>query len=86
DLKGDFSITYSYSVTFEPNYNTKWSSRWDYILESNPHTNIQWFSIVNSLVIVLFLSGMKALCFYSKLRPTFLSHERHMFIYAGDEP
>jgi hypothetical protein len=30
---------------------TKWSSRWDYILESMPHTNIQWFSILNSLVI-----------------------------------
>jgi hypothetical protein len=33
------------------------SLRWDYILESMPHTNIQWFSILNSLVIVLFLSG-----------------------------
>ncbi|KAJ8960829.1 hypothetical protein NQ318_020125 [Aromia moschata] len=39
----------------------KWSSRWDYILESMPHTNIQWFSILNSLVIVLFLSGMVAM-------------------------
>ena len=26
-----------------------------------PHTNIQWFSIMNSLVIVLFLSGMVAM-------------------------
>ena len=26
-----------------------------------PHTNIQWFSILNSLVIVLFLSGMVAM-------------------------
>uniref|UniRef100_A0A452HDF8 Transmembrane 9 superfamily member n=1 Tax=Gopherus agassizii TaxID=38772 RepID=A0A452HDF8_9SAUR len=39
----------------------KWASRWDYILESMPHTNIQWFSIMNSLVIVLFLSGMVAM-------------------------
>jgi hypothetical protein len=39
----------------------KWSSRWDYILESMPNTNIQWFSILNSLVIVLFLSGMVAM-------------------------
>lgn len=39
----------------------KWSSRWDYILDSMPHTNIQWFSILNSLVIVLFLSGMVAM-------------------------
>jgi transmembrane 9 superfamily member 2/4 len=26
-----------------------------------PHSNIQWFSILNSLVIVLFLSGMVAM-------------------------
>lgn len=55
------SITYTYSVEFVRNDNVKWSSRWDYILESMPHTNIQWFSILNSLVIVLFLSGMVAM-------------------------
>jgi transmembrane 9 superfamily protein 2/4 len=54
-------ITYSYTVTFKEDNNVKWSSRWDYILESMPHTNIQWFSILNSLVIVLFLSGMVAM-------------------------
>lgn len=46
---------------FVQNNAVKWSSRWDYILESMPHTNIQWFSILNSLVIVLFLSGMVAM-------------------------
>ncbi|XP_050309500.1 transmembrane 9 superfamily member 2-like [Anthonomus grandis grandis] len=56
-----FEITYTYSVTFLENNNVKWSSRWDYILESMPYTNIQWFSILNSLVIVLFLSGMVAM-------------------------
>ena len=54
-------ITYTYSVYFVQNNTIKWSSRWDYILESMPHTNIQWFSILNSLVIVLFLSGMVAM-------------------------
>ncbi|XP_054648816.1 transmembrane 9 superfamily member 2 isoform X2 [Dunckerocampus dactyliophorus] len=57
----DVSIVYSYSVTFEENNKIKWASRWDYILVSMPHTNIQWFSIMNSLVIVLFLSGMVAM-------------------------
>ncbi|XP_046529699.1 transmembrane 9 superfamily member 2-like isoform X3 [Equus quagga] len=42
------------------NKRVKWASRWDYILESMPHTNIQWFSIMNSFFIVLFLSGMVA--------------------------
>uniref|UniRef100_A0A915PDP9 Transmembrane 9 superfamily member n=1 Tax=Meloidogyne floridensis TaxID=298350 RepID=A0A915PDP9_9BILA len=52
-----FNVIYSYSVAWDPT-EVKWSSRWDYILESMPHTNIQWFSIMNSLVIVIFLSGM----------------------------
>lgn len=54
-------IKYTYSVKFVQNNTVKWSSRWDYILESMPHTNIHWFSILNSLMIVLFLTGMVAM-------------------------
>ncbi|CAG09824.1 unnamed protein product, partial [Tetraodon nigroviridis] len=61
DFDNDVSIVYTYSVTFLENNSIKWASRWDYILVSMPHTNIQWFSIMNSLVIVLFLSGMVAM-------------------------
>lgn len=43
------------------NNTVKWSSRWDYILDNSPPTNIQWFSILNSLMIVIFLSGMVAM-------------------------
>lgn len=57
----DIEFNYTYSVTWEENDDIKWSSRWDYILKSMPNTNIQWFSILNSLVIVLFLSGMVAM-------------------------
>lgn len=61
-LKTDtLTINYTYSVSFIKDNSVKWSSRWDYILESMPHTNIQWFSILNSLVIVLFLTGMVAM-------------------------
>ncbi|XP_068596152.1 transmembrane 9 superfamily protein member 5 isoform X3 [Brachionichthys hirsutus] len=60
-FSNDLSIVYTYSVKFEENNSIKWASRWDYILVSMPHTNIQWFSIMNSLVIVLFLSGMVAM-------------------------
>lgn len=56
-----FSIVYSYTVTFKSNDLVKWSSRWDYILDSIPNANIEWFSILNSVVIVLFLSGMVAM-------------------------
>ena len=57
----DFSIPYSYSVVFKENNDIKWASRWDYILNTIQTTKIQWFSILNSLVIVLFLSGMVAM-------------------------
>uniref|UniRef100_A0A667IGA8 Transmembrane 9 superfamily member n=1 Tax=Lynx canadensis TaxID=61383 RepID=A0A667IGA8_LYNCA len=56
-----FNVTYTYSVQFEENKSIKWASRWDYILDSMPHTNIQWLSIMNSFVIILFLSGMVAI-------------------------
>jgi len=42
--------------------NIPWASRWDVYLNSNaPDDKIHWFSIVNSLMIVLFLSGMIAM-------------------------
>uniref|UniRef100_A0A8C2NPX8 Transmembrane 9 superfamily member n=1 Tax=Capra hircus TaxID=9925 RepID=A0A8C2NPX8_CAPHI len=58
---GEIKVAYTYSISFEEEKNIRWASRWDYILESMPHTHIQWFSIMNSLVIVLFLSGMVAM-------------------------
>ncbi|XP_076877306.1 transmembrane 9 superfamily protein member 5 isoform X2 [Brachyhypopomus gauderio] len=61
DFTTDLTVTYSYSIKFESTDEIRWASRWDYILVSMPHTNIQWFSIMNSLVIVLFLSGMVAM-------------------------
>ncbi|XP_022107557.1 transmembrane 9 superfamily member 2-like isoform X2 [Acanthaster planci] len=61
ELKESISVSYSYAIHFVSNSTTRWASRWDYILESMPHSNIQWFSIMNSLVIVLFLSGMVAM-------------------------
>jgi transmembrane 9 superfamily protein 2/4 len=38
----------------------KWASRWDTYLLMN-EAQIHWFSIINSLMIVLFLSGMVAM-------------------------
>ncbi|GAB1605301.1 transmembrane 9 superfamily member 2-like [Argonauta hians] len=61
DHKGDLKFNYTYSIRYKINNSIKWSSRWDYILDSMAHSNIQWFSIMNSLIIVLFLSGMVAM-------------------------
>eukprot|EP00038_Savillea_parva_P007385 m.169803 g.169803 ORF g.169803 m.169803 type:complete len:664 (-) comp13147_c0_seq1:107-2098(-) len=50
-------LVYTYSVAFRPSP-LKWASRWDSYLQSAENTSIHWFSIVNSLIIVVFLSGM----------------------------
>nr|GMD28830.1 transmembrane 9 superfamily member 9-like [Ipomoea batatas]GMD28832.1 transmembrane 9 superfamily member 9-like [Ipomoea batatas] len=52
-------IIFTYDVEFEES-EIKWASRWDtYLLMTDDQ--IHWFSIVNSLMIVLFLSGMVAM-------------------------
>ncbi|KAJ7979606.1 Transmembrane 9 superfamily member [Quillaja saponaria] len=52
-------IIFTYDVEFEES-DVKWASRWDtYLLMADDQ--IHWFSIVNSLMIVLFLSGMVAM-------------------------
>jgi len=59
DLAQHESIVYSYDVTWTPS-NVRWASRWDTYLKMH-EGQIHWFSIVNSLMIVLFLSGMVAM-------------------------
>ncbi|KAG6475979.1 hypothetical protein ZIOFF_062243 [Zingiber officinale] len=52
-------IIFTYDVEFQES-DVKWASRWDtYLLMTDDQ--IHWFSIVNSLMIVLFLSGMVAM-------------------------
>jgi transmembrane 9 superfamily protein 2/4 len=63
----DVEIPFTYSVKFVKNNDIRWASRWDYILKSLSQTRIQWFSILNSLVIVLFLSGLVAMMLYRTL-------------------
>lgn len=53
-------IVYSYDVKWEKS-DLKWSHRWDVYLKGNPDDEIHYFSIVNSLMIVLFLSGVLAM-------------------------
>lgn len=53
------TIVWTYSVQWEFS-NTPWASRWDiYLLMTDDQ--IHWFSIINSMMIVLFLTGMVAM-------------------------
>eukprot|EP00667_Euglena_gracilis_P004747 EG_transcript_4771 len=66
-------VTWSYSVKWEEDPETPWSTRWDHYLKSADASNakIHWFSIVNSLLIVLFLSGMVAMIMLRALHKDF---------------
>jgi transmembrane 9 superfamily protein 2/4 len=53
-------VYWTYDVLFEFS-DVKWASRWDTYLNSADDDQIHWFSIINSLLIVLFLTGMVAM-------------------------
>ncbi|XP_021751260.1 transmembrane 9 superfamily member 7-like [Chenopodium quinoa] len=59
EVDTDKEVVFTYDVTFEES-EIKWASRWDTYLLMNDD-QIHWFSIINSLMIVLFLSGMVAM-------------------------
>jgi transmembrane 9 superfamily protein 2/4 len=53
-------VVFTYDVVWEPS-EVKWANRWEMYLQSGGDDDIHWFSIVNSLMIVLFLTGMIAM-------------------------
>ncbi|GBG82919.1 hypothetical protein CBR_g36446 [Chara braunii] len=59
EIREDEEIIFTYDVTYVPSL-VKWASRWDMYLGMQ-NDQIHWFSIINSLMIVLFLSGMVAM-------------------------
>ncbi|KAI9279641.1 hypothetical protein BY458DRAFT_431578 [Sporodiniella umbellata] len=55
-LSPNIKVVYTYSVHWKLS-NTPWATRWDnYLSVLDP--SIHWFSLVNSIVIVFFLTGM----------------------------
>ena len=65
----DGEVIFTYDVKWEFS-EIKWASRWDtYLLMGDDQ--IHWFSIINSLMIVLFLSGMVAMIMMRTLHRDF---------------
>lgn len=59
-------VVFTYDVVYKAS-DIRWASRWDtYLLMTDDQ--IHWFSIVNSVMIVLFLSGMVAMIMLRTLR------------------
>ena len=59
-------VLFTYDVRWEYS-DVKWASRWDVYLYATDE-QIHWFSIINSLMIVLFLTGMLAMIMMRTLR------------------
>jgi len=71
------TIIWTYSIHWIPS-EIKWASRWDPYLKMQD-SHIHWFSIMNSFMIVLFLSGMVAMIMMRALHKDFRR-------YNGDDP
>jgi transmembrane 9 superfamily protein 2/4 len=63
DIGEEDTLTFTYDVEWLES-DLRWATRWDAYLSLNESAHagqIHWFSILNSLVIVLFLTGMVAM-------------------------
>lgn len=57
---GDDTIIFTYDVIWHLRKDVRWASRWDLYLKMTD-SKVHWFSIVNSFMIVLFLTGQSRL-------------------------
>lgn len=63
---GETEVYFTYEVEWEESQ-IKWASRWDTYL-SMSDVQIHWFSIINSVVVVLFLAGILTMIIVRTLR------------------
>lgn len=63
---GHTQLFFTYSVEWKES-TVRWASRWDIYLGMN-NVQIHWFSIINSLVVVFFLSGILTMIMVRTLR------------------
>jgi len=65
---GPVDIVYSYDVIWIENNELMWADRWDVYLVGAPDDDIHYYSIINSLMIVLFMTGAIATIMIRTLR------------------
>lgn len=63
---GQMNLILSYEVIWQPS-DIPWSSRWDRYLK-NSDAQIHWYSIINSMVSIFFLTGIVAVIMIRTLR------------------
>mmetsp|Transcript_23891 Transcript_23891/g.35055 ORF Transcript_23891/g.35055 Transcript_23891/m.35055 type:complete len:644 (+) Transcript_23891:68-1999(+) len=73
-VKRGETVVFSYDVYWESS-DMEWANRWDtYILDSPGSDKVHWFSITNSIMIVLFLTVMIAMILLRALRKDIASY------------
>lgn len=63
---GPLDVHFTYSVSWKPS-DISWASRWDIYLAMTD-VEIHWFSIINSIVVIFFLTGLVSLIIIRTLR------------------
>ncbi|XP_057312241.1 transmembrane 9 superfamily member 4-like isoform X1 [Hydractinia symbiolongicarpus] len=76
ELKPDSEneVQFSFEVTWVAS-TIRWASRWDKYLEMS-NVQVHWFAIINSFVIVLFLTGILAMIIVRTLRRDIAKYNR----------
>lgn len=77
-------IVYTYDIKWERS-ELRWSNRWDVYLKGNPDDEIHYFSIVNSLMIVLFLTGVVAMIMLRTLHKDISSYNEMQTLEEAQE-
>jgi len=64
-----FDVIYSYEVNWvESPSNAKWEDRWDIYMVGSPDDQVHYFAVMNSLMIVMFMTGVVASIMLRTLR------------------
>ncbi|GAB6029941.1 Transmembrane 9 super member 4 [Chamberlinius hualienensis] len=74
NTKGSTQLFFTYEVTWEES-NIRWASRWDTYLAMSD-VQIHWFSIINSVIVVFFLSGILTMIIIRTLRRDIARYNR----------
>ena len=83
ELKAE-EVIYTYDVKWERS-DLPWTHRWDVYLKGNPDDEIHYFSIVNSLMIVLFLTGVVAMIMLRTLHKDISSYNEMQTLEEAQE-
>ncbi|VDK40356.1 unnamed protein product [Taenia asiatica] len=76
ELNAPLTVVYTYSVNFAEVRDAPLSSRWSYLISEAPHESIQWVSIINSVLVVFFLTILVAIVLVRTLRRDFLRYDK----------